>query len=174
MTRSLIALACAALLFAGAVRAQEPQGAAPTLRVVSNVDNKGQTVSFRVFEMVPVTEQRKVIETVMKDGQVVQVERAVPVTVYKTVVKESAVSVKGVSATDGTGKKLTTEEALGRLKAGQAVVICHGGTGLAAAYRGLFSKDAVILHLPQPAPPTAPVPVPVPVPPGGDPTKPMP
>src|SRR5262245_43583494 len=120
MRRFQMTVACVTVLFAGALRAQEPQGAAPTLRVVSNVDRAGQSVSFRDFEIVPVTEQRKVTETIMKDGQVIQVERAVPVTTYKTVVKETAMSVKGAVATDGTGQKLTTEQALGRLKRGQA------------------------------------------------------
>jgi len=134
-----------------------PKGPAPTLQYFK-ADGDSLVRNMQVTQMVPV--RKKVEVTRVVNGQ--EVTEIVEVTEYQVQTVTESVKIATKDATFGTaaGKKLTADEALGRLKDGAICVVAYKPHGAEAAYLKAFKDETLVITLPQPVPVPQPVPAP--------------
>lgn len=139
-----------------------PKGPAPQLQYFK-ADGDAIVRNLQVTKAVPVL--RKVEETRVVNGQEVKV--TVDVVEYQTQIVTESVKVAAKDATFGTaaGKKLTIDEALGRLKDGAICVVAYKPHAVEAVYLKAFKDETLVITLPQPVPQPAPRILPAPPPP---------
>ncbi len=145
-----------------------PKGPAPTLQYFK-ADGESLVRNLQVAKAVPVQTQREVTRVV--NGQ--EVKETVTVTVYQTqiVTEQMKVAAKNATFATAAGKKLTTEEALGRLKDGAICVVAYKPNAVEAMYLKAFKDETLVITLPEPVPVPQPAPRVLPAPPPPRPEK---
>lgn len=141
---------------------EPPKGPAPTLQYFK-ADGDSLVRTVQVTKAVPVQTQREVTRVV--NGQ--EVKETVTVTEYVTQVVTESVKVAAKEATFGTaaGKKLTTDDALARLKDGAICVMVFKPRTVEAAYLKAIKDETLVITLPEPTPVPQPAPRILPAPP---------
>src|SRR5688500_19622191 len=136
MKRSLLTLATI-LLFLPIVTAQPPATAPapPQLVVVESVLPGQETVTFYLVELVHQKQLIPVTETVVVNGQQIQVTKIAEQTATVPVFIKKTWSAKDAKANDVAGNVLTKEVLFERLKAGDAVLWLPAGQKLHPMYQ---------------------------------------
>lgn len=139
-----------------------PKGPAPTLQYFK-ADGESLVRNLQVAKVVPVL--KKVEVTRVVNGQ--EVKETVDVTETQIVMVTEAVKVAAKDAAFATaaGKKLTTDEALGRLKDGAICVVAYKPQAVEATYLKAFKDETLVITLPEPVPVPQPAPRVLPAPP---------
>lgn len=133
---------------------EPPKGAPPTLQYV-----KGEGELLTGTRQVPVTETFtvEVERNVNVNGKNVTVKQLEAR--ERTIVKSVMVSysAKGATFSTASGRKLTNDDAAGRLKTGEICVIVAPGTSVDPAFLAVLKDDTLVVTLPNV--PTTPIPV---------------
>lgn len=133
---------------------------------IAQASPESQSIAIETTVCWPVAKQVQ-FETIVEGKKVVQSK-----TVTETISKQELRSMPlgGVTAYDGSGQKLTSEQMWQRLKPGEVIIMTSGQLP-EAAFLKVLSKDALLIVSPAPAPqapvampaapaaPAAPVPI---------------
>ena len=119
-----------------------PEGPAPALVFVNEVDREKGVIIYRTYNKVPVIQTVEEVIEVKGVKQTVIKNR----TVFTTEIRESLVQLNAFKAQTADGKLLTMKDLAERLTPGTTILIQFVGDKVDPAYLKVIKGDTIVLY----------------------------